>query len=569
MVTMYILHFNNHHYWCLLIIISRIVSGFLIDPTTSLPPFHRAAIFSDKVTLFASALPNLDDGDVAASSPVVVDEIPVDRRPYEQRTKAPRSARRMNHGFRYLYRTTSHLHENVTAFEYLTKFYSDIEVMEMNRTFPPLLDLNVSRHVHPKIRFLQETIMSDDENNSLGTSHIHNNHDEQLVLELSNFEIPAQYFGARLEKTIAPSHAFLVYMDLPHGRSLLVRNNDKSEKRNNVGPWGRDRATTRWHEFLLSCRRTKQFCALCNQWQREKDQMSGEAPTSQRHITSKQIEAFQFIFGRGLLAAARSELVQANNAWPLEHINITSKEVLQLLIQHGANPLEKDARGTTLLHWAAGTGNLEAFQTLLQYFPNKLLEKTERDGATPLHWACAGANSKEFGTGGHYHLCQYLLSECENEMTLSAKELVNEQTKDGNSPLMWAAWSSSLDTVKLMVRYCARWDLTNRNGCTVAHWAASGGNLEVCKYLAEAIGVDFFVQNLVGNTPMTHAVAFGRLDIVQWLRERATTLEEDRDGLIAKQLAADFATWSDEQSGEDSAQRKKILKLFDDDYWEN
>jgi 26S proteasome non-ATPase regulatory subunit 10 len=123
-------------------------------------------------------------------------------------------------------------------------------------------------------------------------------------------------------------------------------------------------------------------------------------------------------------------------------------------------------------------------------------------------------------------------------MALSAKELVNQQTKDGNSPLMWAAWSSSLDTVKLMVRYRARWDLSNRNGCTVAHWAASGGNLEVCKYLAEVVGVDFFVPNHGGNTPLTHAVAFGRLDVVQWLRERAATLEEDRDDLIAKQLVS-------------------------------
>lgn len=540
MVTRFILHFSNHRYWCLLIILSRLVSGFLTEPITSLPPNQQHDKFQrDRVALFASTLPNPNDSEIAASSPLAVDELVVDRRPHEQRTKGPRSARRMNHGFRYLYRTTSNQHENVTAFEYLTQFYSESEVMEMNRTFPPLLDLNVSRHVHPKIRFLQETIMPDDGNDSFRSKSIHNYHDEQLVMNLSKFEITSQYFGARLEKTIAPSHAFLVYMDLPHGLPLLVEN----KERKNNGPRGRDRAATRWHDFLISCRRTKQFCALCNQWQREKEQKSGDTPTSHRVITAKQIEAFQFIFGRGLLAAARGELVHENNAWPLEHINITTRDVLQLLVQHGANPLERDTRGTTLLHWAAGTGNLEAFQTILPYFPNKFLEKTERDGATPLHWACAGANSKEFGTGGHYLLCQHILSECESEMTLSTKELVNQQTKDGNSPLMWAAWSSSLDTVKLMVRYRARWDLSNRNGCTVAHWAASGGNLEVCKYLGEVVGVDFFVPNLGGNTPLTHAVAFGRLDVIQWLRERAATLEEEQGDPIAKQLVS-FDAWN-------------------------
>eukprot|EP00535_Pseudo-nitzschia_heimii_P003306 CAMPEP_0197179218 /NCGR_PEP_ID=MMETSP1423-20130617/4247_1 /TAXON_ID=476441 /ORGANISM="Pseudo-nitzschia heimii, Strain UNC1101" /LENGTH=451 /DNA_ID=CAMNT_0042629105 /DNA_START=325 /DNA_END=1680 /DNA_ORIENTATION=- len=451
----------------------------------------------------------------------------------------------------------------MTTFEYLKQFYSESDIVEMNRTFPPLLDLNVSRHVHPKIRFLQETIISDNRDHISGISPSRNSHGQKLVMNLSKFEIPAQYFGSRLEKTIAPCHAFLVYANLPHGLSLFVKSNKGSYK----GTLGKDQATTRWHDFLISCRRTKQFCALCNQWKNEKERNQEHEYTSKPQISSKQIEAFQFIFGRGLLAAARGELVQSNNAWPLNYINITSKDVVQLLIQHGANPLERDLRGTTLLHWAAGTGNLETFQTLLPYFPDRMLEKTVRDGATPLHWACAGANSKEFGTGGHYHLCQYLLSECEKEMAVSAKKLVNEQTKDGNSPLMWAAWSSSLDTVKLMIRHRAQWDLSNRNGCTVAHWAASGGNIEICKYLCEVVGVDFFVPNFGGNTPLTHAVAFGRLDVVQWLRELATMREENQDDLIAKQLAADFVGWSDARSGEDSAQRQKILKLFDDDYW--
>lgn len=528
MVARFILHFSNHRYCCLFMILCRIVSSFLIDQSTSL---QRFALFGDRTTLFASSIASTNDGGADLSSPFALDEMEPDRRPYEQRTERPRSARRMNHGFRYLYRTESHLHENISAFEYLTQFYSENEVREMNRTFPPLLDLNVSRHIHPKIRFLQETILHDDGSNSLWAQHVHNERKEDSVMNLSKLEIPSQYFGARLEKTIAPSHAFLVYMGLPHGLPLMQKKDET-----NIDPRRRGRTTTRWQDFMLSCRRTKQFCALCNQWQTEQKQISGDTHSHQRRITSEQIEAFQFIFGRGLLAAARDELVQANNTWPLEHINITSKEVLQLLIQHGANPLEKDTRGTTLLHWAAGTGNLEAFETLLPYFPDNLLEKTERDGATPLHWACAGANSKEFGTGGHYHICQYLLSECEKDKTISTRDLVNEQTKDGNSPLMWAAWSSSLDTVKLMVRYRARWDLSNRNGCTVAHWAASGGNLEVCKYLGEIVGVDFFVPNHGGNTPLTHAVAFGRLDVVQWLRERAATLEQDHDDIIAKQL---------------------------------
>mmetsp|Transcript_51231 Transcript_51231/g.52194 ORF Transcript_51231/g.52194 Transcript_51231/m.52194 type:complete len:628 (-) Transcript_51231:210-2093(-) len=521
-----------------------------------------------------------------------VQQLTIDRRPHEQRTKGPRTARRTNHAFRFLYRNSLHLHHNVTAFEYLTRFYSKTEVLEMNRTFPPLLDLNVSRHVHPKIRFLQETLLLssssdikyknikyiESNNNSNNTDVVTDGTESSFAMNLSQFEIPPQYFGARLEKTIAPRHAFLVYNNLPHGLSLLRREEEK------------DNISIRLHDFLLSCRKTKQFCALCNQWRKEQEQQKRKKlgiGTKRSHhtviqhnieqITPKQIEAFDFIFGKGLMVAARNELVQKDNNWPLKHINITSTEILKLLIQHGANPLERDIRGVTLLHWAAGTGNLEAFKALLHYFPNGLIEMAERDSSTPLHWAAAGANSKEFGTGGHYNLCQYILSECDrgknhslqkHKTVSSAKDIVNQRTKDGNSPLMWAAWSGSMDTVKLMVRYRAEWNLCNRNGCTVAHWAASGGSLKVCQYLAEVVGVDFFVKNLGGNTPLTHAVAFGRVDVIQWLRERAMVLEEDNDDLIAKQLAADFASWSGEHAGKDTVRRKQVLKLFEDDYWE-
>ena len=98
------------------IFLSLVVSSFLTESVTSFLPlesngvFRRPTLSHDGSVLFASTLPNLDENEVDISSPLAGDEIEVDRRPFEQRTKGPRSARRMNHGFRYLYRTTSHLH---------------------------------------------------------------------------------------------------------------------------------------------------------------------------------------------------------------------------------------------------------------------------------------------------------------------------------------------------------------------------------------------------------------------------------------------------------------------------
>jgi ankyrin repeat protein len=501
-----------------------------------LPTSRLFAIITENVNMTVTLFPENTDTIKAHTK----------RIPFDQRTKGSRTARRMNSRFRFLYRHGTLDYHKTTAMEYLLQYYSKDQILQMNASFPPLLELNVSRHIHPKIRFLKETL------------NLNLNESESNTALMNN--VPPHYFGARLEKIMAPRHAFLVHVGLPHGRALFE--NDSSK----------------WHEFLSASRKTKLFCTLCNQWRREQQKQQPERKETPL-ITAKQIEAFDFLFGRGILAASRNELVQWNNTWPLEHINVTSAELIRLLIDHGANPLERDIRGTTILHWAAGTGNLEAVQELLGHFPNGLLETTERDGATPLHWAAAGANSKEFGTGGHVHVCHYLLSECtrqrrhyqgqdEGSAPPTAKDLVNKLTKDGNSPLMWAVWSASLDTVKLMIRHRAKWDLANQNGCTVAHWAASGGSLEVCQYLYEVVGVDFWEPNHGGNTPLTHSVAFGRVEIARWLREIASTRNQKEDDLIAAQLAEDFVRWDSEHSESDRQRRKKVLELFQDEYWD-
>lgn len=79
------------------------------------------------------------------------------------------------------------------------------------------------------------------------------------------------------------------------------------------------------------------------------------------------------------------------------------------------------------------------------------------------------------GIGGHISVCNYLLSLRSEHPIIPERKLLNSQTRDGNSVLMWSAWSRSLDIVKLLVRSRVDTTMVNRNGCSVAHWAASGG----------------------------------------------------------------------------------------------
>ena len=507
----------------------------------------------------------------------------------------PRPARRLNHAFKYLYRhdfDEATMSADPILFLQEQGGYSREQIIEMNRTFPPLLTLSVRRQLYPKLQFLKHTLHANNNMTHLPSSSSSSSSlSSQYNATAAAVIVPPQFFGARLERILAPRHAFLVYANLqPYGKDLLHNNNNNNN------------TTLLFHDFLLACRQPKRFAALCTSWrqrQLQQQQQHGASSSNNNNnlpnkITSRHIEAFDALFARGLMAAARDELVQwNNNTWPLDYLpNITSAELLELLIQHGACPTERDHRGVTLLHWACGTGNLQTVQCLIRHLDHcttataatttttaithnndnqqigggsssssssSVWLTTDRDHATPLHWAAAGANSREFGTGGHEHICRYLLEQVAVAGDNKCRAYVNQCTLDGNSALMWAAWSGSLNTVKLLVRHRAVTDNANRNGCTVAHWAASGGSLQVCKYLADIVGVDFSTPNHGGNTPLTHAVAFGRTDIVEWLRNEV--LVDGTDDQIAFGLAQDFVHWTD---GDD--RRKQVLKLFEDWY---
>ena len=361
--------------------------------------------------------------------------------------------------------------------------------------------------------------------------------------------------------------------------------------------WDDDSDSSLLEEFLLQHRKPKQFAALCNSWRRtyHASNIDNNLP-----ITSQQVVAFDKLFQRGILSAARDDSSYVysendpnnNNAANtrnapslLDTANVTSAQLVRYLIQHGANAYETDVRGASLFHWAAGCGNLEGLKELVDCCNKRkevsqsslqlsspgnsaaLLWKASRDDAIPLHWAAAGAGPKEFGIGGSVDVCNYLLSLCINaeQTDITQRKLINARTRDGNTVLMWSAWSGSLEIVKLMVRNRAETEVSNRNGCTVAHWASSGGNLDVCKYLAKMANVDFDVENYARNTPLSHAVAYGRGSVAQWLRDE---MQVEDSGNNAENLAMDFVNWGESGLGliseDEQAERKKISDLFRD-----
>ena len=54
--------------------------------------------------------------------------------------------------------------------------------------------------------------------------------------------------------------------------------------------------------------------------------------------------------------------------------------------------------------------------------------------------------------------------------------------------------------------------------------------------------VDFTVENFARNTPLSHAVAYGRFEVVRWLKE---DLKVEDVGGSAADLALDFVNWAE------------------------
>ena len=248
-------------------------------------------------------------------------------------------ARRMNHAFAHLYRhdigdardNIDRRYMDVEDFLVRSGGFSDEEARQMIHDFPPLGNLDVERHLKPKMKFLKVTLSGANESG---------------LLSALGKKVPPQYFGARLERTIAPRHAFLMAANLPHGQALL-KDDSKLLK-----------------EFLAA-RSSKQFSSLCNRWRRESVDFKDNAMDSialdstmllSGIIFPLSIDVFVAIFQRGLMSAARNELHAQDDNESVHYKNplVSAGDMIKLLIANGANPHELDIRGISLIHWSSG-----------------------------------------------------------------------------------------------------------------------------------------------------------------------------------------------------------------------
>lgn len=195
-----------------------------------------------------------------------------------------------------------------------------------------------------------------------------------------------QYFGSRLERTLAPRHAFLASLGLPHGPALLLLSGDAAAAAR------RPPVLSLTLRQLLTKRSAADFAALCT----EALVAGGSSAGGRSRVAAADVKAFEECFGRGLLAASRRE----GNQWPQDVngppaagppvadppasgpptpgpapdpaapaaplVAVAPHAMVTLLINHGADPFERDRRGVSLVHHACGAGQWQCAEALAE-----------------------------------------------------------------------------------------------------------------------------------------------------------------------------------------------------------
>ncbi|KAI4141575.1 MAG: hypothetical protein LQ340_007601, partial [Diploschistes diacapsis] len=157
----------------------------------------------------------------------------------------------------------------------------------------------------------------------------------------------------------------------------------------------------------------------------------------------------KFLIGSGADVNAKGgEAVATPTMWAAQRCNYY---VVNLLLQHGADPLLTDAQGYNILHLATFDGNVFLLVLLLH-----------------------------------------------QNISIDTPDL------QGHTSLMWAAYKGYPACVDLFLRWGANVSATDDNGFMALHWALVKGSLGCIQKLIE-YGADRFAETSDGKTPATVA----------------------------------------------------------------
>lgn len=168
----------------------------------------------------------------------------------------------------------------------------------------------------------------------------------------------------------------------------------------------------------------------------------------------------------------------------LMYLANTNDEIVNSLIEAGANIEKKDEDNIDMLMFASQSGN----KAMCEYFIDKGISVYNEDiyGYTALTYAVRDNNLE---------VVKCLLENCAQ---------INHKTRTGVTALMFAVLSTNKDIYRYLVDNGANINERNNNGKTALMYAAESGNRSALKYLIDN-GADVDIRDKEGKTFVDYA----------------------------------------------------------------
>jgi ankyrin repeat protein len=168
-------------------------------------------------------------------------------------------------------------------------------------------------------------------------------------------------------------------------------------------------------------------------------------------------------------------------------------EIVEFLLNHGADPNIREKYGCTPLHYATWFGNSKVVKVLLNHGADPNIR--DKQGATPLHYAAAFDYPK--------------IVEVLHKKGLSDYDITPLQAAEFNYP----------EVVKLLLEHGANPNIQENNfGWTPLHFAAKVCHVHVARVLLD-YGADPTIRDNEGKTPLDYGSNCG--EFIKELRRRS------------------------------------------------
>jgi len=226
-------------------------------------------------------------------------------------------------------------------------------------------------------------------------------------------------------------------------------------------------------------------------------------------------------------------------------------EAVGLLLEKGAHLHAKDNDDKTALHLAAEMGHGNVLELLLA--KGLGLHLADKIDKTALHWAAEGGhaacvellitNGADVRSGDiddktALHWAAGQGHKAAVSALIAGGSDIDSKDRDGKTAMHWAAENGHKAAVRALIENGASLQSEDQGGRTALHWAARMGNETVVKLLVEN-RVDLDTKDLGGRTAMHWAALRGHAAVVSLLaREGADLHIEDLAGQTARKWAA-------------------------------